>query len=348
MREIVRFSAVNAKIDKMYSDLLKDTDYIKLAHMDNVGEISKYLMENSQIGKDFERAYDRTYEAELCMQRYKIKQLKKLTHYLTDDYKVFVNALLYEFEISDIKKVLRILQRNEKIDEKDLSSKLLIMNKDPHFKLDSDMDIPTFINSLKNTRYYRVLQSYQDEEKDVILFYMEMNLDKLYYSTLVNAAKGFSTTDKECVKQILGRKIDLLNIEWIYRGMKYYKLLPEELINFCILGGCKFKYDNLKDFCYLETLDDFVEAIKKTDYKFLFFGTKTDIYLDRRSSRYLYYIAKKEFVKSTFSVGKLISYAVLLRSEVKDISAIMETTRFNISFEETLKYLVRSYKGSEI
>lgn len=345
MRGIVRFSAVNSKIDKMYSNLLKDEDFIKLAHIDDVSNIIKYLKENSQIGDELQEHMTSS-EAELNMQRYKIKQLKKMSYFMTDDYKKFANGFLYEYEIADIKKVLRVLQRKDK--DYDLDSKLLVMNKDSNFKLDSDMDIPTFINKLRNTKYYKVLQSYQNEENDVILFYMEMNLDKLYYSNLVKAAKGFSDEDKICVKELLGRKIDLLNIMWIYRGVKYYKLLPEELINFCILGGCDFKYDELKGLCYLNSLDDFVNSIKKTDYNFLFEGNKTDIYMDRRSNRYLYYLAKKEFSKSTFNIGKMLSYIFLLEYEVKDIGAIMETTRFNISFEETLKYLVRSYKGSEI
>lgn len=345
MRSIVRFSAVNAKIDKMYSNFLDDTDYINLAHLDNVNEIVNYLKDNSEIG-ELLIPHNRTDEAELSLQKYKLTQIRKLSHYLTDDYKKYINALLLEFEIADIKKVLRVLQRNEGYE--DLSSKFVIMNNDPNFKIDSSTDIPTFINSLKNTKYYRVLQSYQEEENDVILFYMEMNLDRLYYSNLVNISKGFTNDDKIAVKNILGKKIDLLNIIWIYRGLKYYKLLPEELINFCIFGGCNLKYDDLRELCYSENLDEFVNKILNTEYKFLFDATNTDIYMDRRSNRYLYYIAKKEFSKSTFTMGKLLSYIVLLDAEIKDISAIMETTRFNISFEETLKYLVRSYKGSEI
>lgn len=345
MRSIVRFSAINAKIDKMYSDFLKDSDYINLAHLDNIDEILNYLDDKSKI-ENLDISSNRTDEIELSLQRYKLAQIQKLSHYLTDDYKKYINALLLEFEIADIKKILRVLQRKEGYEN--LNSKFVIMNNDPNFKIDSSTDIPTFINSLKNTKYYRVLKTYEDEENDVILFYMEMNLDRLYYSNLVDISKSFNDEDKEAVKEILGRKIDLLNIIWIYRGLNYYKLLPEELINFCILGGCKLNYDNLRKLCYSESLQDFINEILKTEYKFLFDGTNTNIYMDRRSNRYLYYKAKKEFSKSAFNMGKLLSYLVLLDAEIKDISAIMETTRFNIAFEETLKYLVRSYKGSEI
>lgn len=345
MRKTVRFSAINAKIDNMSSKLLKDDDYIKLCHLDNLSEIISYLQDNTEIGK-YIGNHKLTSEVEKEMQEYKIMNLEKLTHYLSDDYKKFVKAFLYEYEISDIKKILRVLQKKEGYNT--LASKLLIMNRGKNLNIDSDVDIPTFIKSLKNTRYYRVLQSYQNEENDVVLFYMEMNLDKLYYTTLINASKSFSEEDRRAVKELLGRKIDLLNITWIYRGLKYYKLLPEELINFCVLGGCKLGYDDLKKLCYVENLDNLIKEIKKSDYAFLFDSENTDIYMDRRSSRYLYYIAKKEFSRSTFNIGKFLSYVFLLDFEVKDISAIMETMRFKISFDETLKYLVRSYKGSEI
>lgn len=340
MRKAVRYSAINAKIDKMYSRLLMNTDYIELCHLDTVKDIIYYLQENSEI-EPWLDSHMTASECEVEMQRYKINNLKKLSHYLTDDYKKFIKAFLLQYEIADIKRILRVLQKKQGFES--LDKKILIMNHDKNFKIDKDMNIPEFIGTLKKTRYYKLLRSYEDETNDVVLFYMEMNLDKYYYSNLIDISKNFSEEDRKCVKNLLGRKIDILNINWIYRGLKYYHLLPEELINFCILGGCEFGYDDLKKLCYSDNIDEFVEEIKRSEYKFLFDSSNTDIYMDRRSNRYLYYIARKEIPRNSFTIGKFLAYIFLLDYEVKDIGAIMEAIRFNISFEETLNYLVRSY-----
>ncbi|EFI41616.1 V-type ATPase subunit [Peptoniphilus sp. oral taxon 386] len=345
MRINSKFAVINAKIDSLYSKLLMNTDYIKLAHCNDVHEIIAYLKENTDIGSIFD-SYDTVYDIELKMQRYKIEQIRKFSYYFSGNYKRFLNSLLSEFEISDIKKILRVLQRNNGLNN--LRSSLIVLGDDSRFKIDTDNTIPTFVEKLKNTKYYKVLQAYEDEVSDVILFYMEMNLDKFFYTELINSTKDFDKTDLECSRKLYGRKVDLLNITWIYRGLKYYKILPEELINFCILGGCDFSYENLRDLCYCENEEEFVNRILKTEYKFLFEGENTELYMDRRINRYLYYNAKKEFRRSNFDIGKFLAFMFLLEYEIKDIGAVIEATRFDISFEETLKYLVRSYKGSEL
>lgn len=337
-------SAVNAKIGKLNSKFLKDEDYINLSHYKTTRDILNYLKENTDVGGELS-LYDTTYEAELKMRNYRRAQLEKISHYFSGDYKELSNALMSEFEIEDIKKILRVLQR--KNDSQILNYKDLNIDIE-RFKIDRNSTIQTFIDSLKNTKYYKVLRAYENESDDVILFYMEMNLDKIYYSSLLEATKKFSKADLEVVSKLIGSKIDLLNVTWIYRGLKYYSLLPEELINFCILGGNRLNYNKLKALCYEETVDSLVETILKTEYKFLFDAEKRDIYMDRRASRYLYYTAKRESIRGVSNIGKYLGYTFLLDYEVKDISAILETTRFDIDFEEKLKFLVRSYKGSEL
>ncbi|MGO1580780.1 MAG: V-type ATPase subunit [Peptoniphilaceae bacterium] len=335
------FAAVNSKIEAMSSKLLQDEDFINLAHKDSVREILEYLKINTEIGQSLD-IYDDIYEAERKMQVYKKNKLEKIKHYLVDDYKKFLNSLLTEMEISEIKKILRTLQRKEGIN--DLDGDKLSLGSNSIFQVDSETTIPTFIEKLKKTKYYRVLKPYQDEKNDVILFYLEMNLDKLFYSELINISKSFNKENQKAVSNLLGRRIDLLNLIWIYRGLKNYKLLPEELINFSILGGYVFNYDALQRLCYKENVEEFIEEISKTQYAFLFEGEDMDIYMNRRSNRYLYYIAKKEISKNEFNFSKFLSYLFLLEFEIKDLSAIMESIRFNLTFEDTIKYMIRNYK----
>lgn len=54
-------------------------------------------------------------------------------------------------------------------------------------------------------------------------------------------SQGLSKQDSKIVQDYYGEKIDLLNLEWIYRANKYYEINSEIIFNFTILGGKLFQ-----------------------------------------------------------------------------------------------------------
>lgn len=339
------FSAINAKIQAMSAKLASDKDFINMAHKDSLEEIIDYLKNNLEIGEYF-TGYENIYEVSSFLEKYREDKLKKLSHYLDSSYKEFAKFILEEYENTNIKRVLRSLQRSEDNVISKFNRELSIGDKT--YNIDLDYSIPAFIEKIKDTKYYHVLKPYEDRSSDVILFYMEMNLDRLYYTDLMEASKNFSKHNKKILKEILGRKIDLLNIIWLYRSYKFYKLLPEERINFCVFAGYEFSYEDLRDLCYTEEMDKFIEKIKKSSYGFLFEGENTDLFLNRRADRYLYYLAKKYMHKNKNDIGKYLSFVLLLNFQIKDISALMESIRYNLTFDQTIKYMIRKIEEVRI
>lgn len=332
-----RFDTINSKISSMHKDMLDEMDYITLVKKETIPEI---LTELSSMGfKDV--IHDTSMgpvQIERALEKFKYNQIKKLLYYLDGDYKVFLKQFLKYREILELKRVLRFIDMG--FNDSSISQSL----KD-RYSINESTTLSSFVDSLKDTNYYRVLQSYKNQSSS--LFYMEMNLDKLYYSEIILASEKLANQDRDKVKKLIGKKIDLLNIVWIYRGIKYYSLLAEELINFCIFGGEDLNYEKLKVLSYSETTEEFVEMILKTKYAFVFDGENIDLYMDRRINRYLYYTAKTEY-KESLGISKVLGFLFLLDYEIKDLGAIIESSRFNISFEETLKYLVRSYERDDL
>lgn len=338
------FHAAAAKMDKMASELLSDEDFASLVQEQDfeslLGRLKKFPM-----GEEI-NVTDSAYMAELKLQHYRRAQLKKLMYYYDGKYKSFVKAVLDWYEYETVKKVLRMLQVNKS----DKESKQSLAREFAKLQVDPVATIPAFVNELKHTKYYNVLQPYEDEKSSGVLFYMEMNLDKQYYQELVKISRTFGQDEQRALKTLLGRKIDLYNIIWIYRGRKYYNLLSEELINFSIRGGAKFTFDDMRRLCYMDELDEFVAAIRHTEYAFLFDGDRQEVYMHRRMGRYLHYLAQREFVRATFDFEKFIAYFYLLDDTMKDITTLMETTRFGLAPEEKEKFLLRAHlsKGSEM
>lgn len=205
------------------------------------------------------------------------------------------------------------------------------------------MTIKGFVEKLKNTIYYRTLATYEDEPSDDILFYMEMNLDKLFFNRIIETVKKFSKEDQREFINIFGRQIDILNILWIYRGTVNYRLLPEELLNFVIFGGKFLSFNLLKEMCYLDNRT-FLEVLGKTPYRSLFTEEGAVENFSAHGNRLVYNFARSEFRKTFDSFGHLLSFIIILENQIKDLKIFMESHRLNLGIEKTSKYLVKLRK----
>lgn len=325
--------ALNAKILKMYSDFLVYDDFVNMAEGDNVRFCLSYLKEKKFKEID---SFSDIYEIESFLENYRRGQIKKLQGFLPGKYTDFLKAYLERENVEKIVKILRSLRMNKE----PRVENLVIAGKSISFKEES---FESFIENLKDTSYYEYLKNYKSSKDEDALFSIEMNLDKFYYRNLVDSIKSLPKKDIDEFKNIFGVRIDLLNIIWIYRAKKYYNISPEEIFNFTIFGG-NYTSEKLLHLSYLEE-EEFEEEIKKSRYSVLFADGRV-IMTGRTSKKLMYSIANKNF-RRTDGIGKFMSFLVLLDSELANIDRILEATRFGLSKEEKLKYMIVDRKESE-
>lgn len=344
-----RFAGINTKIRVLKSRLLKDEDYINLMEKKNVSEQVAYLRDNTVYHDLLEHIsdFEDIQKVEFQLKRYIIIQFEKIIKYFSNDYERFYRALMLRYEVEDLKGYLRAIGREEAIDNK------LQFVKDKHYKIDVDKilksnNLDEFIENLQGTIYYDALKPYKNEGDDKIIFHMEMNLDRLYFRSLQAESENLGSIDRKIFENILGENIDLLNIEWIYRGIKYYNLLPEELINYTLPYGSIFTYNELKEMCY-SSEEKLREIVLKSPYALLFEEERdVDLYMEINIKRYLYEKFINVFKKAKLDVGISIAYIHLLEFEIKDIISILESKKYEMSLQDTIGYLVRKIKGSDI
>lgn len=325
--------ALNAKILKMYSDFLVYDDFVNMAEGDSVRYCLSYLKEKKFKEID---SFSDIYEIEAFLENYRRGQIKKLQGFLPGKYTDFLKAYLEKENVEKIVKILRSLRMNKE----PRVENLIIAGKSISFKEES---FESFIENLKDTSYYEYLKNYKSSKDEDALFSIEMNLDKFYYRNLVDSIKSLPKKDIDEFKKIFGVRIDLLNIIWIYRAKKYYNISPEEIFNFTIFGG-NYTSEKLLHLSYLEE-EEFEEEIKKSRYSVLFADGRV-IRTGRTSKKLMYSIANKNF-RRTDGIGKFMSFLVLLDSELANIDRILEATRFGLSKEEKLKYMIVDRKESE-
>lgn len=352
MGGVRRFAAVNTKIKALKGRMLRNQDYIELLSKKSVEEVANYLKSSTSYRRilDSKNVDDiHRSELELILKKNIVLQYEKLLHYFTDEYRKLFRILFMRYEIEDLKLYIRALARGE--DPKALDDLILYSGvySTVDYKLLGDTkDIETFIRNLKGTIYYNILGPYEKEDSGKLTFYMEMVLDRNYFKALYEQILKLKKHDQIILKELLGKNIDLLNLEWIYRGLKFYKLSPEELINYTLIGGYNLRYDEVKSLCYTKDETELIVKMVDSKYGFLFDDKDTlDLFMERRIERFLFFQFLNYYKKGQMDITQSIAYMHLLEYEMRDIISITEAIRYDLKKEEAKKYLIRRIEGSD-
>lgn len=323
----------------MAAKLLDDGDFRRLIDAPTLKDEEAILREKGLLSESEELPLDRV---EFLLEKKMMTELSRLRPYVKGPVREFFNSVLRKYEIRDIKNILRRLnERDTVINDRNL---LVITKENPLYpKVDNIKD---YVEQMENKEYYRALQSYEDEDPDRILFYMEMSLDRLYYRGVMEALEHLSGDDEKAARKLMDPRIDMLNLIWIYRGKKNYKLYDEELYNFTILGSKTMGKEELRKYTSC-TVEEFLGKMEDSPYGFLFLNDNPDLYMNRREYRKIYVTSLKEFRRSPFDLGKILSYNFLITVQTKDITTVLEAKRFGMTTERIQDILIRTNKGSD-
>ena len=344
MGSVVKFAAVNTKIRVLESKFLNKQQFLNLIECKSYKETLQYLKESTNYGealKNYNLADVHRGQLELILKKYVIQKYNQLIHYLNGDLRTLLKILFIKFEVEDLKVIIRgkyIGKTNEELlpliicDDSisDINFKELILTK----------NIEAMVEKLKDTIYYKHISNLAKDIPHEGLFRMEMTLDFVYFVCLRKFVKRLSIEDRKLIDRINGIQADLLNLQWILRGKKYYELTPEVLLNYTIHDGYKLNADDLKKLCYAKSLNEFYEMVEKLPYGDLFSKTKsTDYLIERESSVYLEKIYKRLKRENKMNISVLISYLELELLECKNIISIVENKRYDQQKEEIFKYI---------
>jgi len=346
MGDYTVYAAVNTKIRVMEGHFLTARDYENILQKRSVPELARYLKDNTHYSEflkevDVENISRR--DLQEIFRRRMINNLDRLIYYFKGGYRDFVRSLYLRFEITDIKHLARLIFNGSKSD--DITRSYLFIGKysklDPS-KLFAASSVRELILSMEGSEFYEFVEPLLDGRREN-LFRFEMALDMGYFSMINRIRKKISGSDYKILELWEGSVADLYNLQWIYRGKKFYRISPEELLNYTMNFGRKLSFSKRKALCYAANLEEFYELAQSTGYQFLFKKNETqDIYMERKLNRYIYHLLKTLNRKYPMSIIQIICYVWFLEYEIRDIYAMCESIRYHVSPEETKKFLVRA------
>lgn len=341
---VLKYSGLSAKTKAMYAKLLKSADYNNLLEKKNVSQIVEYLKTHSTYSEDLKKLKTNSFhrsEIETIVKKNLLHDYEKYIGYIQGDIKAFIKVLYHKYEVEALKMIFRILEsKNEVVLFKDSLIFLKKYNSINISAIAESKNTQEFITHLKGTQYYDVLKDHLGDSEYTNLFSIEASLDQ-YYFQLVH--KKIDTIlkgdDKKAVEDLFHTQTDIMNIMLIYRCKKSYKVDREFILNNLIQIQSKKAEELFVELVDTKSVKEFLDMIRKTKYQDIFKGDNFNTY-ELNSQRKMFRLHSSFLRKYTFSFGGIIAYIHLKEFEIQNIISLIECIRYNISLEETKKYLI--------
>ena len=234
------------------------------------------------------------------------------------------------------------------------------LNEDDIFNLIKQIDLKSAVDVLKTK-----VNDLKDLDENADRTQIEQELEKITYNDIAKIRRLLNSTEKEffdlfvskyniksneykkCVEQIyeeskkfgnelkgmIGEKIDLLNIIYIFRLKKYYHMNEEEIKNYLIQVRYNLKKETIHNLMKTNTFEEMIEILQSTIYrKIVQYITEEEI--EKSINKYLYTKYKQIFAKSKYNICSVIAYMYLEEYQQTNIINILGGINYNLPKEE--------------
>ena len=150
--------------------------------------------------------------------------------------------------------------------------------------------------------------------------------------------RNLKKKEREIFTRDYGTKIDLLNIQWIYRAKKYYRLTPPDIYSLTIPIHYRLNVEDFKALVEAPSVEQFENRLQNSYYekRYHFAGGKTIEQLYKDCLRQLYLTDRR---REPYSIATISTYLFLKEEEIYKLTTALECIRYGLTPRETLGYL---------
>ena len=344
MGTLLSYSGIVTKVRAMEARLLKQENFEEIANLHSVLEVVSYLKDNSSYDYvlnllDDAQLHRGDIEKILIRQLY--YEISKIYKFCNLSQRKFLKLYIRRYEIDLINYCFRIVI-NHYQEPFDLNYKKHFFDKYSQISIDKLITSRTtdeLVENLKGTEYYEPLSRLRDKPS-ITLFDYDLTLDQYYFASTWKECKRVLKNKKELelYKRDCGTKIDLLNLQWIYRAKKYYNMAPADIYSLLVPIHYKIRTDLVKEIVETASADDMIAAFQKTSYAqhydFSAGFTVEQMYTDCLSHLY-----KMDRRQHPYSIATINTYLFLKEEELRKLTTAIECIRYGLSPSETLAYV---------
>lgn len=347
MGSLLTYSGLTTKVRAMKSRLLTESQYRELAEFDTVSGAVDYLKKFPAYkpflsGKDGTSLHRGKIEELLLQSKY--DDFSKIYRFSGLSQRKFLDLYFMHYEIAKLKRCLRGVIANRPLE---IDFSLFQEFFDRHsslnlLKLSSSEDLNKFISNLEGSPYYDIMARLNRQE-NTSLFDYESNLDMLYFKTMWKAKNsGLKKREQYSLAKCFGNRLDMLNIQWIYRCIQYYHMTSSEIYALLIPVQNRIKPEQLYALANAEHTDEFFHILQHTYYGNLN-PVKDGSFLDPETlaRQVLNRIHKLTEQRDPYSIATVNSYLYFKELEIEHIIHIIESIRYGLEPAQILSAVMK-------
>lgn len=354
MRGLLAYSGLTTKVRAMKGQLLSMEQYRFMASLDSVPEAVEFLRAlpaYSDIFPDMdsEDLHRGTIERLLAGSLY--RDYARLYRFAGMKQRRFFKLYFMHFEIDILKSCLRNAAAHQPVP-------IGLSRYEEFFRSHSKLNLAAIgtaattkelIDSLEGTVYYSLLEGIR-ESGDGGHFDYEMALDLYYFNTTWKAIKKeIPKREQEAILQGFGTKLDLLNLQWIYRAKRYYTVSRDAAKKLLIPVRYRLHSEQLEQLIAAESMEDYFSILTETWY-----GTRIRaLHLDERPNLEILYntilsrIHRIAAGRQPYSISTLYSYLYFKEEEMQKIITVIEGIRYQLDDAEILDIINHDYNNKK-
>lgn len=343
MGNVLAYSGIVTKVRAMEAKLLTKQAFEEISHMKSVPEIVVFLIENTTY-KDVLESLDPELvhrgNIEKMLQISLYQDYTKIYRFCSLEQRRFLRLYLKRYEVDLVNYCLRIVM-NHYQEPFDLGYKKPFFDKYSQISIDHLVRARTtdeLIENLRDTEYYETLRKLRDGCA-VSLFDYDLALNLYYFTSLWRERKKvLKRKELEIFTKDCGIKINLLNMQWIYRAKKYFNLTPADIYALLIPIHYKIKTELIREMAEAESLETFLAAAAKTSYgkRYKLGGEYT---VEKMYADCLWHLYTADRRSDPYSMASVNTYLFMKEQELEKLTTAMECVRYGVSPGETLEYV---------
>lgn len=327
----IMYPNLKAKLEGMYAKRIQKENLEELLKQNSTKQVVALLKSLSKAFQDLEDN-PRRIKIKIFLERNLIEDIQKIVRLLNHKDKQVFWDFISIYEIRCIKSAFRKLSSENKINEE--SNDIVIWTNQLFKNLQGIEQVENqedFLEILKKTKYQKLFEKNRNN-----VFEIENKLDQFYFEQMMEIAKNYNGT----LKDMLGRKIDLNNITWIYREKKNYDFSKEKIRETLIDVRYRLKKSEWEELMNCNTQSEMQDILQTTYYaKSIDFSDMEK--LEANIDQYLYRIYQKHFRGNIFDIGVVYAYLNMMELENNDIMNIVEGIRYHLEKDEIRQRLSR-------
>jgi V/A-type H+-transporting ATPase subunit C len=339
--------AMAVKARAMFGNRLQEADYSKLLQAKSVPDVAYILHHDTSFRATLEGINDKAIhrgQLEALCRMDLFRRLERLIRFASPKDRQFVRSGVMETEVQLILLCIRSITEGGGQERSDLISRMPVyVEKYLSFSLHDLSEVTDFdelLAVLKNTMYEKAVRRYRSEAFEEIDFIrLEHALQEACYDELLVMVGKYGQGQAAAeMKKIIMTRVELDNLQIIYRLKKYFRSDPEMIRPLMIPHYAMFTEKELEKLIDEEDADGVIKEIERKYHRYLKNSRFTDIETFILRIRFNLNYHFMEYYQEPALV--LLSYAHLSEMEISNVVNIIEAVRYHVSADRIRPLLV--------